>query len=121
MMTLIKNNEEYAVIPMTDYKFMHLLKEDFNDALLIEKVKQEIKLGNDELIPLDIMKRLLSNESNLKIWREYRSLTPKILSDKTGVSLSIISKIENNKQKIDVPKLTKFATALNVNLDDLID
>lgn len=121
MMTLIDNQKEYAVIPMSDYKLMHSLKEDYNDALLIEKAKQVVKLGDDELIPLDIMKKLLSSESKLKVWREYRGLTPKELSDKTGVSLSVISKIENNKQQIDLPKLKAFINALNVSYDDLID
>ncbi|MBW5291218.1 MAG: Phage-related transcriptional regulator [Candidatus Ruthia sp. Asou_11_S2] len=121
MMTLVDKQKEYAVIPMDDYKIMHSLKEDYDDSLLIERVKQEVDSGNDELVPLEIMKRLLSRESNLKIWREYRGFTPKELSDKTKISLSVISKIENNKQQIDLAKLKVFIKALNLNYDDLID
>ena len=53
MMTLTSENKEYAVIPMADYELMSLLKEDYDDALSIEKVKQEIELKKDELIPLE--------------------------------------------------------------------
>jgi hypothetical protein len=90
MMTLVDKQKEYAVIPMNDYKIMLSLKEDYNDSLLIERARQEVDLGNDELITLEVMKRLLTQESNLKIWREYRGLTPKELSDKTKISLSVI-------------------------------
>jgi hypothetical protein len=69
---------------------MFSLKEDYDDSLLIERARQEVDLDNDELIVLEIMKRLLTQESNLKIWREYRGLTPKELSDKTKISLSVI-------------------------------
>ena len=121
MMTLTSENKEYAVIPMADYELMSLLKEDYDDALSIEKVKQEIELKKDELIPLDVMKKLLTGDSSLKIWREYRALTPKELHDKTGVSLSVISKIENNKQQIDLPKLKIFTEVLGLSYGDLID
>lgn len=40
---------------------MHSLKEDYDDVLRIAKTKQEIAQGEDELIPLDIMQRLLSD------------------------------------------------------------
>jgi len=121
MMTLINDKKEYAVIPMDAYQAMHSLQEDFNDALTIEKVKKEIAAGDDELIPLDIMERLLSSESNLRVWREYRGLTVKELSASTKISSSVISKIENNKQAIDIPKLKILMKALNLTYDDLID
>lgn len=121
MMTLIDNQKKYAVIPIDDYQFMRSLKENYEDVLSIEKAKQAVELGNDELVPLAVMKRLVGDESTLKVWREYRGISPKELSEKTGVSVSIISKIENNKQAIDLPKLKKLTQALALDYDDLID
>ncbi len=100
---------------------MHSLKEDYDDVLRIAKTKQEIAQGEDELIPLDIMQRLFSDESSLKVWREYRGLTPKELSDKSGISLSVISKIENKKQEIDLPKIKVLTAVLGLDYDDLIN
>ncbi len=94
MMTLIDNQKEYAVVPMDEYMLMNSLKEDYDDVLRIAKAKQEIAQGHDELIPLEIMERLMSDESKLKVWREYRKLTPKDLSEKSGVSVSVISKLK---------------------------
>jgi|FLOH01.1.fsa_nt_gi DNA-binding Xre family transcriptional regulator len=121
MMTLIDNQKEYAVVPMDEYMLMNSLKEDYDDVLRIAKAKQEIAQGQDELIPLEIMERLMSDESKLKVWREYRKLTPKDLSEKSGVSVSVISKIENNKQSIDLIKMRKFVAVLNLDYDDLLN
>ncbi len=121
MMTLVDNQKKYAVIPMSDYQSMRSLKENYEDILSIEKVRQAVELGDDELVPLAVMKRLVGDESALKVWREYRGITPKKLSEKTGISVSIISKIENNKQDIDLPKLKKLTQALVLDYDDLID
>ena len=120
MMTLIDNQKEYAVVPMDDYRLMSSLKEDYDDVLSIAKSKQEITQGNDELIPLEIVQRLVSGEPKLKVWREYRGLTPKELSEKSGVSVSVISKIENNKQSIDLAKIKKFVSVLKLDYDDLM-
>ena len=121
MMTLIDNQKEYAVVPMDEYMLMNSLKEDYDDVLRIAKAKQEIAQGQDELIPLEIMERLMSDESKLKVWHEYRKLTPKDLSEKSGVSVSVISKIENNKQSIDLIKMRKFVAVLNLDYDDLLN
>lgn len=120
MMTLIDNQKEYAVVPMDDYRLMSSLKENYDDALSIAKAKQEISQGDDELIPFEIVERLAGGESKLKAWREYRGITPKELSEQSGVSVSVISKIENNKQSIDLAKMKKFVAVLNLDYDDLI-
>jgi len=66
------------------------------------------------------VRRLVSGESKLKVWREYRGITPKVLSEKSGVSVSVISKIENNKQSIELTKMKKFVSVLNLDYDDLM-
>jgi len=120
MMTLIDNQKEYAVVPMDDYMLMSSLKEDYDNVLSIAKAKQEIAQGDDELIPFEIIEKLASGESKLKVWREYRGLTPKELSEKTKISVSVISKIENNKQSIDLAKMKKLVAVLSLDYDDLL-
>ena len=99
---------------------MYSSKKDYDDILFIKKAKQEVELGIDELVPLNIMKKLLTNESKLKIWREYRGITLEELSSKTNISLSVISKIESNNQQIDLSKINLFSKVLRLNYDDLI-
>lgn len=120
MMTLTDNGQKYAVIPMKDYEMMANLRADFEDNLAIAEAKLTIERGEDELLPLAMMEKLLSGQSRLKIWRNYRGLTASELSQRTGISVSVISKIEHNKQAIDVPKLKKLATALNLEFEDLL-
>ncbi len=121
MMTLTDKNKEYAVIPMNDYLKMSEIMENYEDILSIEKAKLAIQSGEDELIPLAIMERLVSEESNLKVWREYRNLSPKQLSQQTGIGVSTISKIENNKQSLDIAKVKKIADVLDLDVEDLVD
>lgn len=56
----------------------------------------------------------------IKQLRIKKNLTTYDLAEITGISQSTISKIENNKRKIDTETLTKLADALNVSTNDLL-
>jgi transcriptional regulator with XRE-family HTH domain len=64
--------------------------------------------------------RILDGESQLRVWREYRGMTLQDLADKVGVSRGYLSEIEIGKQDGSVRVMKKVATALNVDLDEIV-
>lgn len=116
-----KDDIEYIALPKNEYKLFQQFQEDIEDIISIKLSQERIKKGEDEVIPWEISKRICTDESLVKIWREYRGLTPKELNKQTGISLSVISKLENNKQELDIVKLKALSKALCVEYDDLLD
>ncbi|SHK28645.1 helix-turn-helix domain-containing protein [Tepidibacter formicigenes] len=59
------------------------------------------------------------NEISIKIrnLRKERNLTLKDLSEKTGLSVSFLSQVENNTSSLAITSLKKIADALNVSIN----
>ncbi len=96
---------------------------DLEDA---EKERDRVTLmlarmqdANEELLPFEMVERMLDGESRLKVWREHRGLTVRALADKAGVSASLVSEIETGKKEGSIATLKALARALRVDLDDL--
>lgn len=76
--------------------------------------------NKDELIPIEIIERLFINrESKLKVWREFRKLTQKQLSNMANISFSDIIKIENSQKPIGPKEAAALANILGIDIDDL--
>lgn len=78
------------------------------------KVVQEAKL------PPALAERVANGDNPIKVWREYRALTARTLSELIGVSGAYLSQIENGKRTGTIIIYKKIAQALNVNIGDLI-
>ena len=81
---------------------------------------QERADAGEEYIPAEMVNRILDGESAMKVWREYRGLTQEELATIVGKRGSWLAKIEKGKLKGDVQIWRKLATALNVELDDIL-
>ncbi len=83
------------------------------------KVKADIAAGRDELVPSEIVKRLLSGENAVKVWRSHRGLSAKELAAEAGISAPYLSEIEGGKKEGSLSVMKKIAEVLKVDLDDL--
>ena len=117
-----KNGQpEYAVVPIEQYRHLLALAEDAEDVRAADKAMAELAAGKDELIPGEVVDRLLSGAVNpVLVWREYRGFTQEALAKKAGVGKSYISQIESGKKSGSVAVLKKIAETLRVSLDDLV-
>jgi len=113
----IKNNGKlaFAVLPIAEYQALL----DQRDMLEDVKAFDAALLDDEESIPLEIVKRLMEGENKLKVWRDYRGLTQQQLSERTGLSQPAIAQMET-KRSGTTTNLKKLATALNIDLDDLV-
>lgn len=90
------------------------------DTAAIRESLAELASGKEELVPGDMVKRIVAGETPLKVWREYRGLKQTELADKTGIDQGAISKIENGKRMGDVDTLKALADGLGILVDDLV-
>ena len=111
---------ETVTIPKAEYERLLALQEDFADIQAALAVEARIATGDEELIPENVVDRLLDGEQPLRVWREFRNLTQADLARSSGVNRVQIVDIEAGRNSGSVHTLRKLATALEVSVDDLI-
>ena len=109
-----------VTIPRAEYERLCALEEEFADIQAALTVEARIASGEEELIPAQVVDRLIDRESPLRVWREYRALSQSALARASGVNRVQIVDIEAGRNSGSVRTLRKLADALRVAVDDLI-
>jgi ribosome-binding protein aMBF1 (putative translation factor) len=110
------NGEKLVVLGLAEYEQLV----DQADIAKARKVAADIAAGRDELVPAEIVKRILDGENKVRTWRMHRGLSARELAAATGLSAPYISEIEGGKKEGSISAMKKIADALNVDLDDLV-
>jgi len=103
----------FAVAPVAEWNALLARLEEVQD---ITDAKSALESEN---FPAEFADRLLSVESPLRVWRDYRGLTLQALAETCGVTRQILSMIEHGKTKPSAALLGKLAGALYCVMDDL--
>lgn len=111
---------EWAVIPYDEYMSLLERAEALGDVEAFDRAKRELDDGRDELVPGEVVDRLLAGENPVKVWREHRGLTQAGLADQADLSQSYVAMIERGERTGRIDALRKIAAALRVDLDDLV-
>ena len=111
---------EYAVVPIDDYRKLLADAEMLVDLIAYDAAKRALAEGSEELIPAAVVYRLLDGDNPLRVWREFRGLSSTQLATACGVSAAAISQLESGKRRPSVTLLKKLATALHVDLEQLV-
>ncbi len=109
-----------VTISRAEYERLCALEEEFADIQAALSVEARIASGEEELIPAQVVDRLLDRESPLRVWREYRDLSQSALARASGVNRVQIVEIEAGRNSGSVHTLRKLADALRIAVDDLI-
>jgi len=112
-----KGNKTHVVIAVKEYNRLIDIAEMESDV----RDYDQIMADDDEVIPSELVERLVGPDSNLAIWREYRGFTQDQLAEKAGVSKPYISMIESRRRTPSVATLKAIADVLDVDIDDLAD
>lgn len=88
-------------------------------ALSDEDLYDLAKAEGGESFPAEVVDRLITGDSPLKVYREYRDLTQKELAKAAGVSAMYVSQIERGNREGSSATLKKLAAALKVELADI--
>lgn len=114
----IENNgqRQYAVVPIAIFNDLLEKAEMLEDRAAYEKAR----LDDDELVPSDVVYRLVDGENKIKVWREYRQMTQAELAQQCGMAQATIAQMEGGKRTGTVAVLKKIAETLRLDLDDLV-
>jgi DNA-binding XRE family transcriptional regulator len=111
--------ERLVVLAEADYEALVEAAEDIQDAAAVQRFQDRLALGQEELIPLEMVERMLAGENRIKVWREHRGLTITELASAAGLSQPYLSQIENGARKGRGDKLQAIAKVLGVELEDI--
>jgi len=111
---------EMVTIPKDEYLRLKAIEEDMSDLHSATEILDRIATGEEELIPAAVVDRLLDGQAPLAVWREHRQLAQAELARQSGVNRVQIIDIETGRKTGSVATLKKLATALRIDLDDLV-
>ncbi|WFR96123.1 helix-turn-helix domain-containing protein [Rhizobium tumorigenes] len=106
------DGKPYVLLSEEDY-------EDLVDGLRANAVLAGISAG-EETWPLEIVEARANGGNAVRIFRNYRRMTVTELATAAGISQPYLSEIEAGKKTGSVDVLKRIATALKVDLDDLV-
>ena len=110
---------EMVTIPREEYDRLRAAVEDLADLQSYDRAKAALAAGEDELIPVGYVNRLLNGENALRVYRDLRGLTQVALAEKAGVNRVSVAEIETGRKQGSVATLRALAAALGITLDDL--
>ena len=93
--------------------------EDAHDIAAIHETEARIAAGDEELIPLAVVERLMAGEHPVRVWREHRGMTGRALAEAAGIPASYLSVIESGHKPGSFHAMAALAAALGVEMEDL--
>jgi DNA-binding Xre family transcriptional regulator len=114
------SGERMVVLPEADYAALVQRLEDAEDIASARVVLARIDAGEEELVPSEVVERLIAGENPIQVWREYRGIAVPDLAEAAGLPASALSEIEAGIREGRAGELLRMAAALSVDLDDLM-
>ena len=111
--------EEMVVLPAADYSRLMDALEMAEDVAAYDEFHRKLAAGEEELIPAEMVDRILAGENRVRVWREHRGMSVKALAEAAGVTPAYLSQVETGKRDGTVETYRKLATVLRVTLDEL--
>lgn len=111
---------EMISIPLEEYRSLQAAAEQLADLQAYDRGVAQLANGNEELLPAEFVKRMLSGESPLRVWREFRGSTQTALAKASSVNRVQIADIEAGRKSGSIETVKKLADALGITLDELI-
>jgi mRNA-degrading endonuclease RelE of RelBE toxin-antitoxin system/DNA-binding XRE family transcriptional regulator len=119
------DGSDLAVLPRADYDRLIALaadaQEDAAASRIVRSSSRAIKEGREVVLPKVVADRLVGGESPVRVIREWRGMIQGELAVAVGISQNYLSGIETGRRKGPAELQKKFARALGVPVDLLID
>jgi DNA-binding XRE family transcriptional regulator len=114
------SGEEMVILPAAEYARLIEAVEMAEDVAAFDEFAKRLASGEEELIPSEMVNRILDGENPIRVWREHRGLTVKDLAEAAGIAAPYLSQVETGKREGSVETLKKIADALKLTIDDLV-
>ena len=117
--------DDLAVLPRNEYDRLVALaaeaQEDVAASRIVRNSMRAVKEGREVTLPKAVVDRLADGENAIRVVREWRGMIQGELAVAAGISQNYLSEIENGRRKGPAELQKKFARALGVPFDLLID
>ena len=122
---LIAETNTTVTLRKRDWKALIARLEDLEDlAAIEERLAHEKKVGKDvarrDYMTAGELRRILDDESPVKVWREKRGLSQRALAEQAGVSPSYLAEIETGKKPGSADALRKLSRVLAIPMENLV-
>ena len=108
-------DDETVLLRRADYEALVREAEDAADATQIREVEARIRAGEDEYVPIELIKRLMAGAAPVRAWREHRGLSARVLASRAGISAAYLSQIETGRKPGSFATMARLARALGVD------
>jgi DNA-binding XRE family transcriptional regulator len=116
---------DLAVLPRVDYDRLIALateaQEDAAASRIVRSSMRAVREGREVVLPKAVADRLANGENPVRVIREWRDLIQGELAVSVGISQNYLSEIETGRRKGPAELQKKFARALGVPTDLLIE
>lgn len=117
--------DDLAVLPRNEYDRLVALaaeaQEDAAASRIVRNSGRAVKEGREVVLPKAVVDRLTDGENAIRVIREWRGMIQGELAVAAGISQNYLSEIESGRRKGPAELQKKFARALGVPIDLLID
>lgn len=107
-------------ITRDEYDRLRHAAEDLEDLRAYDRAKARLASGDDELVPAELVNRIVAGESPLRVLRDWRGLTQARLAERACVNRVQIADIEAGRKTGSVETVKRLADALGVTVDELV-
>jgi DNA-binding XRE family transcriptional regulator len=117
--------DDLAVLPRSDYDRLVALaaeaQEDTSASRIVRNSIRALKEGREVVLPKAVVDRLAHGDNPVRVIREWRDMIQGELAVAVGISQNYLSEIETGRRKGPAELQKKFARALGVPMDLLIE
>jgi DNA-binding XRE family transcriptional regulator len=113
------SGDDMVVLPFAHYARLVDAVEMAEDVAVFDEFDGKLAAGEEELIPAEIVDRILAGENRVRVWREHRTVSVKALAEAAGLTPAYLSQVETGKRDGTLDTHRKLAKALRVTLDEL--
>jgi DNA-binding XRE family transcriptional regulator len=113
------SGDEMVVLAEEDYRTLKAAAEDTADLAAVREFDRKLAAGDEELIPAEVVDRILAGENRVRVWREHRGMSVAVLARVAGITPAYLSQIETGKRDGTVETYRKLAAMLRVTIDEL--
>jgi DNA-binding XRE family transcriptional regulator len=117
--------DDLAVLSRVDYDRLVVLaaeaEEDAAASRIVRNSMRALKDGREVVLPKAVVDRLANGDSPVRVIREWRDMIQGDLAVAVGISQNYLSEIETGRRKGPAGLQKKFARALGVPMDLLVE
>ena len=89
--------------------------EDQEDIEAVHEFCRKLAAGEEELIPSEVVNRIIDGENKVRVWREYRGMSLQELATEAEISEHDLLEIEDDFRKGTFTEIKRIISALGLS------